>query len=266
MIDANPVYSEDEKSATVSLSGVKMAGQFMLTLSINSSSSTTVEIPASFDVNGNGKCVGTLFDSLEPSNVNLFYNTSYTVVGVMSDEGSVFIEQDLEFSTMAEPTRVMNITRGEFVDTEKTTVDLSFVFVAAEKSSEYTFAVKSIESDETPAHATTFTVESDENGETKACRIGLYGLEQPSLSWNGQLKFEKEYEVVSFRDVSPSNRSPLRLTKLLCLPVRSRWIHNKQQGAPEDTHFNTATTHTTIHIARSQDNHGREAKRRDLAA
>ncbi|KAK2960823.1 hypothetical protein BLNAU_4220 [Blattamonas nauphoetae] len=197
MIEATPVYSEDEKSATVSLFGVKMAGQFMLTLSINSNLSSTVEIPASFDVNGNGKCVGTLFDSLEPSNVNLFYNTSYTVVGVMSDEGSVFIEQDLEFSTMAEPTRVMNITRGEFVDTEKTTVDLSFVFVAAEKSSEYTFAVKSIESDETPAHATTFTVESDENGETKACRIGLYGLEQPSLSWNGQLKFEKEYEVVS---------------------------------------------------------------------
>ncbi|KAK2945427.1 hypothetical protein BLNAU_19644 [Blattamonas nauphoetae] len=63
------------------------------------------------------------------------------------------------------------------------------------------------------------------------------------------------------RSVTPTATVPRRLS-VQPLATQTDQIPNRQQRAPEATHLIAATTHTTIHIARSQDSRDRGAKQR----
>ncbi|KAK2958214.1 hypothetical protein BLNAU_6918 [Blattamonas nauphoetae] len=195
-------YGSGEKTIEVSLSGIKLEGNYDLTLSVNSTKSVRVNLNAVFDAEGNGVATAVLFDMSLPSLVDLSYNTRYEVIGVSFGSTPIQFEDGLSFKTIAEPSRLVRIQASEFVDDLKTTITLSFSTVALPIKSTVTLTLESEALDATSSDDRVLEMETDENGELKAMSAKLYPFETDPSEKAGQLEFGRNYKVKSLTNAS----------------------------------------------------------------
>ncbi|KAK2961668.1 hypothetical protein BLNAU_3466 [Blattamonas nauphoetae] len=201
-LNASLEYSQDKKKATISLSGIGMEGDYILTLSKNSSSTSNVTLTATFSA-GNGTATAVLFDSSNPPIINLSYNTRYEVVGVTKMTGSFFFESGLTFTTIQEPLRLLSISKGdEWFGMDF--VDLYFISVALPKEETFTLTLESVHSDATTPHQKVINLKTDAYGELQLHEAQLYPFETEAGKKKGQLEFGTDYKVVSFTQGSTS--------------------------------------------------------------
>ncbi|KAK2942586.1 hypothetical protein BLNAU_22503 [Blattamonas nauphoetae] len=190
-------YSTDDKNVTISLSGIGMEGDYNLTLSVNSTSTNNVTLTATFDAAGRGMVTAVLFDLSDSAIVDLLYNTRYEVVDVTKGSNSIWFENDLAFTTIPVPARLVSISLGEYA-IGMDFVELSFVSIALPSEETFTLTLESVHSDSTTPHQKVVTLETDGSEELKRHRAELYPFETESETKNGQLEFGTEYKVVTF--------------------------------------------------------------------
>ncbi|KAK2943533.1 hypothetical protein BLNAU_21550 [Blattamonas nauphoetae] len=196
-LDTSLQYSSDEKTATISLSGIGMEGDYTLTFSVNSSSTDNVTLTATFDAAGRGVVSAVLFDLSDPSFVDLSYNTQYEVVGVTKASTPVWFENDMVFTTIPVPRRLLSIrTRNYVVGMDF--VELSFDSISLPSETTFTLTLDSVHSDSTTPHQKVINLETDGSGELKVHSVQLYPFETETEKRKGQLEYNTEYKVVSF--------------------------------------------------------------------
>ncbi|KAK2961757.1 hypothetical protein BLNAU_3194 [Blattamonas nauphoetae] len=196
-LDASLQYSADKKSATISLLGIGMEGDYNLTLSVNSNPLNNVTLTATFDAAGRGVATAVLFDLSDPPIVNLSYNTRYEVVDVTKASTPVWFENDLVFTTIAIPARLVSISVGEYA-IGMDFVELSFGSIALPSEETFTLTLESVHSDGTTPHQKVFILETDGSGELARHHAQLYPFETDSEKRKGQLEFDTKYKVVRF--------------------------------------------------------------------
>ncbi|KAK2950290.1 hypothetical protein BLNAU_14782 [Blattamonas nauphoetae] len=189
-------YSSDEKNATISLSGIGMEGDYNVTLSVNSSSTNNVTLTASFDATGRGTVSAVLFDLSDPPVVDLSYNTRYEVVDVTQESDSIFFEDELVFTTIAVPPRLLSIKMSEYT-VGMDFVELFFGSVALVSDATFTLTLESVHSDGTTPHQKVIILETDESGQLSPHEAQLYPFETEAEKKKRQLEFETEYKVLS---------------------------------------------------------------------
>ncbi|KAK2950291.1 hypothetical protein BLNAU_14783 [Blattamonas nauphoetae] len=189
-------YSSDEKNATISLSGIGMKGDYNLTLSVNSSASNNVTLDATFDAAGRGTVTAVLFDLSDPPVVDLSYNARYEVVDVTQESDSIFFEDELVFTTIAVPPRLLSIKMSEY-SVGMDFVELSFGSVALPSDATFTLTLESVHSDATTPHQKVIILETDESGQLSPHEAQLYPFETEAEKKKGQLEYDTKYKVLS---------------------------------------------------------------------
>ncbi|KAK2955435.1 hypothetical protein BLNAU_9663 [Blattamonas nauphoetae] len=202
-LDASLQYSTDEKNATISLSGIGMKGDYNVTLSVNSSSTDNVTLKVTFDADGNGVVPAVLFDSSDPPIVDLSYNTRYEVVDVAKESTPIWFENDLVFTTIPAPSRLLSINLGECA-IGMDFVELSFDSIALPSEKTFTLTLESVHYDATTPHQKVIIHETDGSGKLKRHRAQLYPFETEAEKKKGQLEYGTEYKVVSIAKGSTS--------------------------------------------------------------
>ncbi|KAK2961786.1 hypothetical protein BLNAU_3223 [Blattamonas nauphoetae] len=137
-----------------------MEGEYNLTLSVNSSSTENVTLTATFDAAGRGVATAVLIDLSDPPIVDLSYNTRYEVIGVKKASTPVWFENDLVFTTIAVPARLVSISVGEYA-IGMDFVELSFGSIALPREETFTLTLESVHSDSTTPHQKVVTLETD---------------------------------------------------------------------------------------------------------
>ncbi|KAK2952893.1 hypothetical protein BLNAU_12214 [Blattamonas nauphoetae] len=191
-------YSSDSKIATISLSGIGMEGDYNLTLSVDSSETDNVTLTATFDSDGSGTLTAVLFDSSDPSTVDLSYNTRYEVVDVTLGPDSMFFESGLVFTTMPVPPRLLSISVGDST-VALDFVELSFGSIALPSEATFTLTLESVHSDGTTPHQKVINLKTDPSGQLALHQAQLYPFETETEKKKGQLEYGTEYKVVSFQ-------------------------------------------------------------------
>ncbi|KAK2953933.1 hypothetical protein BLNAU_11193 [Blattamonas nauphoetae] len=225
-------YSPDEKNATIALSGIGMVGEYILTLSVNSSASVNVTLDATFDAEGNGIVTAVLFDLSDPPVVDLSYNTRYEVVGVKQESTPIFYENELVFTTIPVPRRLLSISKSNYV-VGMDFVDLSFDSIALPSEATFSLTLESVHSDATTPHRKVIALETDQFGQLTLNRAQLYPFETETEKKKGQLEYGTEYKVVSitesstlihFEDVATRIQTPTEPSRIV--GVKSRQLNN----------------------------------------
>ncbi|KAK2956725.1 hypothetical protein BLNAU_8359 [Blattamonas nauphoetae] len=224
-LDSDVVYSADEKEATVSVSGIKMSGDFNVTLSMNSIASNNVTVIATFDVDGTGVMGAVLFDLSDPPIVDLSYNTRYEVIDVNQGSTPIFFENDLVFTTIPFPPRLLSISLGDSalgIDF----VRLSFDWIALPIDSSFELTLESVHSDETTPHQKVLILETDGSGDLAPLEAQLYPFETESEKRKSQLEYDSKYKVVNiskgsspihFEDLPTRIQTPMEPARIIRL-------------------------------------------------
>ncbi|KAK2942585.1 hypothetical protein BLNAU_22502 [Blattamonas nauphoetae] len=196
-LDTSLQYSTDDKNATISLSGIGMEGDYNLTLSVNSTSTNNVTLTATFDAAGRGVVTAVLFDLSDSAIVDLSYNTRYEVVDVTKGSNSIWFENDLAFTTIPVPPRLVSISLSEYA-IGMDSVELSFDSIALPSEETFKLTLESVHSDSTTPHQKVVTLETDGSEELKRHRAELYPFETESGKKKGQLEYDTKYKVIHF--------------------------------------------------------------------
>ncbi|KAK2958404.1 hypothetical protein BLNAU_6674 [Blattamonas nauphoetae] len=99
-------YFNKQTELSVALSGYKLTGLFTVTLKRNVST-IPIDVMVTFSDASAGDLKGILYSQLNPSSVNMTYDTKYSIVSMEdSSNGKVFVEEGLSFTTMGEPGRI----------------------------------------------------------------------------------------------------------------------------------------------------------------
>ncbi|KAK2950352.1 hypothetical protein BLNAU_14687 [Blattamonas nauphoetae] len=115
------VHSEKDTEVSVTLSGIKLTGVFTVTLKSNQSE-TPINVSVTFS-GSSGDLKGVLYSKLDPSPVNMMYDTKYEIVSMEdSNKKPVFVEDGLSLTTMKEPTRVVSVLISRYENDEKEVV------------------------------------------------------------------------------------------------------------------------------------------------
>ncbi|KAK2955923.1 hypothetical protein BLNAU_9083 [Blattamonas nauphoetae] len=195
-LDSDVVYSADEKEVTISVSGIGMSGSFNVTLSVNSIASTNVTVLGTFDVDGTGVMKAILFDLSDAPVVDLSYNTRYEVIDVNQGSTPIFFENDLVFTTIPVPPRLLSISLGDSV-LGINFVRLSFDWIALPIDSSFNLTLESVHSDGTTPHQKVLLLETGGSGDLAPLEAQLYPFETEAEKRNAQLEYETKYEVVN---------------------------------------------------------------------
>ncbi|KAK2954054.1 hypothetical protein BLNAU_11017 [Blattamonas nauphoetae] len=166
-ISPTPSYTNLDKELTFTLDGILLSGDYILTLSVNRSSSSnthnTIDIEVSFP-SSSASVSRVLFDT-GALKVNFDYDTHYEVDGLKQGADSVLIEPGLGFTTMKEPMRLMEV--GEPVDkNDRNSTTILLTGHAALEGSYELDLENSEDSTEKVRNAATFT--SGKSGEAQA--------------------------------------------------------------------------------------------------
>ncbi|KAK2945725.1 hypothetical protein BLNAU_19338 [Blattamonas nauphoetae] len=232
-LDDNLQYPSDEKSVTISLSGIGVEGNYNLTLSVNSSASNNVTLAATFHSDGSGTLTAVLFDLSDPPIVDLSYNTRYEVVDVTQDSNPVFFESGLVFTTMHVPSRLLSISVGDSafgIDF----VELSFSSVALPSESTFSLTLESVPSDGTTPHQKVVILETDQSGELTVHKAQLYPFETKAEKKKGQLEYNTNYKVVSFTKGSTSIHFEDSSTRIQTPMEPARLVHLEKRQLNSD--------------------------------
>ncbi|KAK2950283.1 hypothetical protein BLNAU_14775 [Blattamonas nauphoetae] len=115
-------YSHKQTEVSVTLTGIKLAGLYTVILK-NNLSSTPINVSVTFSDASTGDLKGILYSKLDPSPVNMTYDTEYEIVEMEdSSKKTVFVEDGLSFETMKEPTRVVSVWISGYENDEKEAV------------------------------------------------------------------------------------------------------------------------------------------------
>ncbi|KAK2950924.1 hypothetical protein BLNAU_14114 [Blattamonas nauphoetae] len=132
-----PTYDGMMKTARLEIRGNELEGSITLTFSGNGTAGNfvaTVTFTESV-----GTLDGILFDALTPSNVNLKYNTKYTLVSAFQGSDPVLFWSGLSFIIEAEPSRLLSVQST--IDTDQKRMTLTLQSHLLEAGSEYSILV-----------------------------------------------------------------------------------------------------------------------------
>ncbi|KAK2963985.1 hypothetical protein BLNAU_1066 [Blattamonas nauphoetae] len=116
------VYSQKQTEVSVTLSGINLSGTFSVVLKSNQSE-TPINVSVTFSDSSAGDLKGILYSKLDPSPVNMTYDTKYEIVSMEdTNKKPVFVEAGLSFTTMKEPTRVVSVWISRYGNDEKEAV------------------------------------------------------------------------------------------------------------------------------------------------
>ncbi|KAK2952468.1 hypothetical protein BLNAU_12574 [Blattamonas nauphoetae] len=135
----------------------------------------------------------TLSLSLYPhQEADLVYGHNYSVTSMEAEpEEPILMEaSDCSFETPSEPPRLASVVVGEMVsDSDESTVTLSFVSFALERTTEYTIQLTSAATPLLPMHTSTHTLWTQADGSLLAFAIGFGSVTKEMITISTYLIF-----------------------------------------------------------------------------
>ncbi|KAK2949655.1 hypothetical protein BLNAU_15406 [Blattamonas nauphoetae] len=158
-------YDVKEKTISIVFGGIKLDGEYNMTLSVNGSEANPKVLGITF-VNSVGTLSGILFDHLLPSRVNLNYGTTYEVKSLVQNSNIAILDKQFSFETVPEPSRLIAVKSATF-NADATALDIVLTGCCLESKQFSLTLQNTVNSADTPSISVVFSSETEGSSSPK---------------------------------------------------------------------------------------------------